>query len=77
MIQESTQARTRSSGSQFHLLPTVPWDRRKSKKGTEERRKIENGKFALVPKAGSDQYVNYFYSMERHFNFFFSLFSIH
>ena len=48
MRQESTGVNTPSSGSQFYLLPAVPWDRRKSKRGLEERKQIGNRKYALV-----------------------------
>lgn len=77
MIQKPIQAKTRSSVSYFHLLSTAPWNRRKSKQGTKERMQTENRKFALtkilfvsVLKPGSDQQVNYFYTMERCFDLF-------
>lgn len=38
----------RSSGSQLYLLPAIPWDRRKSKRGLKERKQIGNRKYALV-----------------------------
>lgn len=48
ICQEATLAKTRTSGSQCCLLPTVPWNRRKSKRSTKERKKIGNRKLSLM-----------------------------
>lgn len=47
-VKSQTWAKTRSSGSQFHLFPTVAWGKKESKKGSEERKQIGSGKFVLV-----------------------------